>query len=590
MRAFLQSFLGTLVALVLVLAGSFVLLVIMAASMGPKAPAVPAKAVLVLDLNRNLPDGSSDDDPATAIQKAIQGNLGQSLALPTLINALDRASDDPKISALFITGNLSGGGAAAMLELRQALLRFKEKKTVISYNQAWGRGDLYLCAGLGKVFLNPFGMVDVTAPSADLMFFARAFDKYGIQMQVTKVGKYKSAVEPFIQDQMSPENREQVRAYLEEIWNGLKTEIAEGRGLEPSTIQRLADTKGFMSAVEAQDASLVDQLAHYDEILDELKKISGKDADSKTFPQIDIETYAKIPVVPPKSRNRIAIVVAEGSIVDGEGGSGEIGGDSLARELRALRMNKNVKAVVMRVNSPGGSAMASDVIQREIVAIKKDKPVVVSMGNLAASGGYWISTYADYIFAEPGTLTGSIGVFGMFPNARKLANNHGITFDSVQTARIGNPSLFKPMNSEEQQRAQALVDYIYDQFLEKVSESRNINDKAKVHEIAQGRVWTGRRAIDLMLVDELGGLDVAIKHAAKLAKIEDDYRIDSPSPPKSPMEKFLKALGGSEKRKLVRAGAFDSAKNELEAALLQLRSLNDPNGIYALAPMGVTIK
>ncbi|MCL1893049.1 MAG: signal peptide peptidase SppA [Holophagaceae bacterium] len=590
MKTFLQSFLGSLLAVVLALAGFFAFFMILVASMGPKPPVVPSKAVLILNLNRDLLDGNSEDDPAVAIQKAIGGDLSQDTPLPMLIQALDKASDDPKISGLFITGNLRGGGAAALLELRQALLRFEKKKSVISYNQTWGRGELYLCSGLGKIIVNSFGAIDITAPSANLMFFSKAFDKYGIQVQVTKVGKYKSAVEPFIQDQMSAENREQVRAYLEEIWNGMVSEIANGRKLEPEYIQRLANTKGLMSAIEAKDTNIVDQLAYYDEVLDELKKLAGKDATSKDFPQISIETYAKIPTAPIKSRNRIAVVVAEGTIVDGEGGSGEIGGDSLARELRALRTNSNVKAVVLRVNSPGGSAMASDVILREVIALKKEKPLVVSMGNLAASGGYWISTYADYIFAEPGTLTGSIGVFGMFPNAKKLANNHGITFDSVQLTKIGNPSLFRPMNSEEQQRAQALVDYVYSQFLEKVSDGRKINNVNAVHEIAQGRVWTGRRAVDLKLVDELGGLDVAIAHAAKLAKIEDDYRVDKPKAPQSPMERFMKAFGGSEKRKLAKIGTFDATKNELMDVAQQLRSLNDPNGIYALAPIGISIK
>jgi protease-4 len=592
MKVFFQSCLSAALALALFIGGIIGLFMAYTATLGrPKPPTVPNKAVLVFSLDRSLPDRLSQDDPGTAIQKALQGNMGQDIPLPTLINALDKAANDPKISGLFITGNLQSAGSAALLELKQALLRFKDKKSVIAYNQVWDRADLYLCAGLGKLIVNPFGAIDITAPSANLTFFAKALDKYGVQVQVTKVGKYKSAVEPFTSDKMSPENREQVRAYLEEIWDGLKTEIAKGRGLEPAAIQQLADTKGLMNANEALAAKLTDQPAYYDEVLLELKKMAGSEISAKSFPQIDIETYAKTYESPKKARNRIAVIVAEGDIVDGDadGGSGKIGGDSFAKELRALRMDNQVKAVVMRVNSPGGSAMASDVIQREIMEIKKEKPFIVSMGNLAASGGYWISTCADRIFAEPTTLTGSIGVFGMFPNAEKLAASYGITFDSVQLGKLGNGSLLRSMTPGEMERAQALVDFIYDQFLVKVSTSRGI-DKNAVHEIAQGRVWTGRKALELKLVDELGGLDAAIKYAAQAAKVGNDYRIDTRDTTKTPLERMMNMINDSEKRKLTKTGQFDTARNELESALLRLRSLNDPTGVYALAPIGITIK
>jgi protease-4 len=233
--------------------------------------------------------------------------------------------------------------------------------------------------------------------------------------------------------------------------------------------------------------------------------------------------------------------------------------------------------------------MASDVILREMIALKNEKPVVVSMGNTAASGGYWISTYASHIFAEPATLTGSIGVFGMFPNAQKLASDHGITFDTVQVAKLGGASLTKPMTTEELARGQALVDFIYEQFLDKVSDSRQI-EKDAVREIAEGRVWTGNKALELKLVDEIGGLDAAIKHAAKLANIEKDYHADSPDAPKPAMERFLQALGGSEKRKLAKTSSIDSARNELEEALLRLRKFNDPVGVYALSPIGISVQ
>jgi len=597
MKTFFHSLLGTIAALVL-----FAVLIVplscaigagMAASMGGKPAVVQSKSVLVFDLNRRLPYGVPEVNPQTAMQNAMMGNASApETPLPSLIEALDRASDDPKISGMFVTGNIKSNGPAALLELRQALMRFKEKKPVLAYNQDWGTGDLYLCASLGNMVANPFGEVLVNAPTEYLPYLVKAFEKYGVQVQVTKVGKYKSAVEPFISDKMSPENREQITGYLSEDWSGVKAGIAEGRGLEPTTIQSLADTKVLLNSKAALDAKLVDRLAYYDEVLDELKTMAGAKADSKEFPQIDIDTYAKIPnpKANKKSKNRIAVVVAEGTIVDGEGGNGSIGGDSLARKLRSLRLNKDIKAVVLCVNSPGGSATASDVIQRELVAIRHaNKPLVVSMGDVAASGGYWISTVADRIYAEPGTLTGSIGVFGMFFNAKKLANDHGITFDSVQMAKISLPTPLRPLTPEELNVFQASVDNTYDQFLEKVATSRGL-DKATVHEIAQGRVWSGLKAVELKLVDELGDLKAAVKHAAELAKLGDDYRVDPPETPKTPFELLMGAMGGGEKRNLTKVGPFDTARNELEAVLMQLRMMNDPRGVYALAPVGMTIK
>jgi protease-4 len=347
----------------------------------------------------------------------------------------------------------------------------------------------------------------------------------------------------------------------------------------------------ILNSKAALDAKLVDKLSYYDEVLVELKGMAGKKADAKDFPQIDIDTYTKVPnpKAKKKSKNRIAVVVAEGQIVNGDGGPGEIGGDSMARKLRALRLDKHVKALVLVVNSPGGSANASDIILRELVAFKQDnRPVVVCMGDVAASGGYWISTAANRIFAQPSTITGSIGVFDMLANIKKRASDHGITTDSVQMAKLGMPGLFRPLAPEELVVIQGHVDYTYDQFLEKVAASRGM-EKAAVNDIAQGRVWSGRKALEIKLVDELGGLDAAIKCAAELANIGGDYRLDEPEPPKSMVERVMSAIGGGEKKKLAKVGPYEAAKSELDAALHQLRSLNDPRGVYALAPVA-TIK
>jgi len=594
MKIFFKSFFASLLALCFFL-GFLVVVLVSFAAMGSSKPAVPDKAVLILDLSTNIPDANAESDPSEALRQAIQGKENEALPLRSLILNLDRAAKDPHIAALYLTGNILpvsyGSGPAALKELREALQRFKKEsgKPVIAYNLGWGRRDYYLCAGLGNLAVNPMGIVDVSGLSSEPMFFGEAFKKYGVEVQVTRVGKYKSAVEPYITDRMSEPSREQVQKLLNDIWGDWKTTVAADRKLTPEALQQLADEKSILKPDEAKAAGLVDRIATYDEILADLKKLAGKGAKDKDFPQITMATYAQVPGPTQKGRNRVVVVYAEGEIVDGDGGPGLIGGDKLARELRRLRMESGVKAVVLRVNSPGGSASASETIQREAVLLRKEKPLVVSMGTVAASGGYWISTYGDRIFAEPNTITGSIGVFGMFPNVKKLANEHGITFDLVQTAKLGNlVTPFRPKNEAELARLQAIVDEVYEKFLLKVSEGRKLK-KEDVHEIAQGRVWSGSEALKLGLVDEMGGLDAAIRHAARMAKIETDFRVDPQGTPKKPMEKFLESLGGEKHHPMAR-GPWAEVKGELERQLTMLQSLNDPLGVYARMPMELNFR
>ncbi len=596
MKNFFKSFFASLVAL-FVFAGLGLALLMAFAAMGSSKPTVPDKSILVFDLSTTLPDSVQEPGPGEALQNALQGGDSDGLPLRTAILALDRAAKDPRIAALYLTGNIRSGGysggPAALKELREALHRFKKEsgKPVLSYNQGWSKREFYLCAGLGGLTVNPFGAVDISGLSSEPMFFGEAFRKYGIEVQVTKVGKYKSAVEPYILDRMSEPAREQSQKLLGDIWGEWKATVAADRKLAPEAIQKVADEQAILMAAEAKQAGLVDKVSPYDDVLAELKRLSGKQDKDRDFPQIELAAYVQVPFDPQKGKNRIAILYAEGEIVDGDGGPGLIGGDKLSKELRRLRMDKAIKAVVLRVNSPGGSASASEVIQREVILTRKEKPVVVSMGHLAASGGYWISTYGDRIFAEPTTITGSIGVFGLLPNMKKLANEHGITFDQVLTARMGNmASLSRPKTEAEIARIQSLVDHIYDQFLTKVSESRKL-PKDAVHEIAQGRVWSGQEALKLKLVDELGGLQDAIRHAARMAKVEGDYRVDPPAAAKKPIEKILESLGGGKRRPMAsRLGPWGQLKDDVEHQLRLLGSLNDPMGIYARMPFDLSLR
>ena len=421
------------------------------------------------------------------------------------------------------------------------------------------------------------------------MFFGEAFKKYGVEVQVTRVGKYKSAVEPFITDRMSEPSREQMQKLLDDIWGDWKNSVAKDRKKTPADLQAVADERAVLEAEDALRLGLVDRLAPYDEVLDELKKLAGKEPKDKDFPQITLATYAGIPGEAKTGKTRIAVVVAEGEIVDGEGKPSQVGGERLSRELRRLRLDDRVKAIVLRVNSPGGSVTASELIQREVVATKKLKPVVISMGHVAASGGYWISTYSDRIFAEPTTITGSIGVFGMLPNVKKLANEHGITWDSVQTAKMASlGTLTRPKTELELARIQGIVDHIYEQFIAKVADSRKLKREA-VHEIAQGRVWSGQEALKLGLVDELGGLGDAVKHAAKLAKAEGDFYLIGPEREPDTLREILKSLGQSKPRKLTRSGPVELLTERFKVQFERLSALNDPRGVYARLPFEIDI-
>jgi protease-4 len=590
MKDFFKSFFAALLALVLV--GGFAILMVfgMLAVIGSSnKPVVPVKAVLVFDLDTNLTDGEREPEPSEALSEAF-GSGAHSQALPAAIEALDRAASDSRITALFLTGNLQSAGPAQLRELRLAIQRFKAKKPVIAYNLGWGKRDYYLAAGATKVFINPFGGMEVNGLASEPMFFGEAFKKYGVEVQVTRVGKYKSAVEPYITDRMSEPNREQIQKLLDDIWGEWKDTVAKDRKKTPADLQTIADEKGLLEAEDAKKLGLVDRVAPYDEVLDELKQLTGKQSKDKDFPQIALATYADIPGEVKAGKNRIAVVVAEGEIVDGEGKSSQVGGERLSRELRRLRLDDRIKAVVLRVNSPGGSVTASELIQREVVLTRKVKPVVVSMGHLAASGGYWISTYADRIFAEPSTVTGSIGVFGLLPNVKKLANEHGITWDSVQTAKLANPmTLARPKTDLELGMIQGQVDRIYDQFIAKVAEGRKLKKEA-VQEIAQGRVWSGQEALKLGLVDELGGLDEAVRHAAKMAKAENDYCIVGPEREQDAFKEFLKNLGQGKARKLAKTGPVEALAGSFKAQLERLSALNDPRGVYARMPFDLQLK
>jgi protease-4 len=611
MKNFLGSLLGALAALV-IFSGALVTLGIgllgALAALGESeksSPAVLPGSYLVLDLSTNFSDAPPHLDLAAL------GGREESLQLRAATRSLRAAATDERITGVYLTGDLNpagyGSGHAALRELRAALLAFREAgKPVVAYLTFASTRTYYVASAASDLALDPYGMILLPGLAAEPMFFAGAFEKVGINVQVTRAGKYKSAVEPFTRREMSAENREEVRELLQDLWDSLLGEIGTSRGVTAAQVQAVVDQEGLIRAAEALGAKLIDRTAYRDEIYDALKAKTGRAGSEKPFKQVTLAAYARqlkpasalpaprrVEGVEPGSgkAGRIAIVYAEGEIVDGEGSPDEIGGARLSRELRKLRQDKNVRAVVLRVNSPGGSAASSEVVQREVRLLRREKPVVVSMGSYAASGGYWISAYADRIFAEPTTITGSIGVFGMQFDVQRLADSLGVTFDRVKTGRFADAmTVSRPKTPEEMAVLQRMVDWIYGEFLAKVAEGRNLPPD-KVAAIAQGRVWSGADALEHGLVDELGGLDAALAYAAGKAGLAADYRVVEIPRERELVEAIQelieKAVPGAAR---VTAGPLEELRRRLERELRALAACNDPQGVYARLPFTLSVR
>jgi protease-4 len=597
MRDFLKYTFATVLGLLIFLGlsiGGLVSLVVMVASRDT-GPQVKDKSVLTFDLSLNITDSRRGSSP---ISEALSsGDEPDTITLRAVLDAIDKATRDPRIVGLYLYGDTEGGGAgfATLKEVREALQRFRASgKKIVAYDVNWREREYYLASVADKIALNPIGSLEMNGLSSEMMFLAGALKKYGVGIQVTRVGKYKSAVEPLLLTKPSLASRQQTEALLGDLWKEFLTETGKERKLSVQQLQAIADSKGVLMADEALKNRLIDKVEYLDEIVSDLKKLTDSKEKDKSFRQISLKSYAKVAEdaleKERNSSNKIAVVYAEGEIVNGEGGEGDVGGDRLAKQLRQIRQDKDIKAVVLRVNSPGGSVTASEVIQREVILTRKAKPLIVSMGSVAASGGYWISTYSDRIFAEPNTITGSIGVFGVLPNIQKLANNNGITWDVVKTGRFADTfTISRPKTSQELALIQKSVDTFYDEFLTKVAESRKLA-KPKVAEIAQGRVWSGQRAKALGLVDQLGGLEDAIQDAAKRAKLGDDWGLEEYPKTRGLEERLFGKLTGEQVfGKPAQVNPLTTEFKKLQADLSALQSMNDPLGVYARLPFNFRV-
>jgi protease-4 len=614
MRSFFASFFGTLAALAMLAAamtiGSFMLLSGLSAKT-ETLPTVQKGSWLVLDLSDGLQDAPLQNDGLENVARLF-GNDEDARVLQArqATRAIQAAASDPDIAGLYLSGQepalADDAGFATLAELRDAILAFRGAgKPVKAWLTYAGTRDYYLASAADDVVIDPFGAILVPGLATQPMFFTGAFEKLGIGVQITRVGKYKSAVEPFTRSEMSTESRAQTQKLLDDIWRELVRSMESTRNLPAGTLQQAADSEGLVRAEAAARLRLVDRVAYLDQVLEELRDATDAKGKKESFRQIQISEYSKLVsrsnlvakrggagtgAVAPSGHEKIAIVYTEGAIVDGSGNdNGVVWGDKVARQLRELRRDDSVRAVVLRVNSPGGSVTASETIQREVRLLQPSKPVVISMGSVAASGGYWISTYSDRIFAEPTTITGSIGVFGLLFNVETLANERlGLTFDTVKTGRFADAAtVTRPKTPEELEIVQRHVDWIYDQFLSKVSESRRI-ERAQVQEIAQGRVWSGAEATRLGLVDEIGGLDAAIAWAANKANIGEEFAVVEYPPRKRFLEAITEALG--EKKPEKASDAIVAFVHETVGRIAALSEYNDPRGVYARLPFDFALR
>ncbi|MFO0409036.1 MAG: signal peptide peptidase SppA [Dolichospermum sp.] len=576
----------------------FLLILIAFASSQNSGPTVKDKSVLVFDLSMKITDSEPNSDEL--LQKTLSGRNENSITLRKVVETLDKAGRDQRIVGIYMDGSNASSevGYASLREMRQALEKFsKTGKKIIAYSTDWNEREYYLSSVANQIVINPMGAMEMNGLSSQPIFLAGALQKYGIGVQIVRVGKFKGAVEPLILDKLSPENREQTQKLLDDIWGEWRRSVGKSRNIQPQKLQAIANNQPILEATAAQANGLVDKTAYQDQVFTELKKLTGQEEKDQTLTKISLGDYAEVPGESVDSDQKIALVYAEGEIVNGSGNDGEIGGDRFAKIFSKIRENSQIKAVVLRINSPGGSATAAEIMQREIKLTRQLKPVIVSMGDVAASGGYWIASDSNRIFAEPNTITGSIGVFGVLFNGQKLGNNNGITWDTVKTSEYADQqTISRPKSAQELEVYQRSVDRIYNLFLQKVSQGRKLST-AKVAEIAQGRVWSGTAAKEIGLVDEIGGLNVAIEYAAKQAKLGNNWELQEYPQVGSWPERFFgkkldetKAKLGIEKTEIKSNNPLINELGKFQQEIKILQTMNDPQGIYTRLPVILKIE
>lgn len=579
---FFKTFLASLLAFIVanfVWFFLFIIIIAGVAAIGSSTTIVEPKSVLKIDLSESIVDQPVNDPLAGFDPMSM--NVQKSVSNMQVMRAIEAASIDDNIEGIYI--NLTGAGtasAALLEEMRGYIETFKgEGKFVIAYGETYSQGGYYLASMADSIYLNPVGEMDWRGMAMPVVFYKGALDKLGIEPQVFRHGTFKSAVEPYILNRMSPENRTQMETIANSIWGTMVEDIAEERNLSIDSLNMFATDLTAMMAEDALANRMVDGLKYEDEVEDILREMLELDAD-EDIPMVTLGEYiAANPYTPTYSDNKIEVIYAEGQIVQGTSEQGTLGSTTLADQLAEARLDEEVKAVVLRVNSPGGSALASEVIWREMELLRQQKPVIVSMGDYAASGGYYISAPADAIVADATTLTGSIGVFGLMFNAEKALNNKlGVTIDVAKTnpsADMGMP--FRAVSSTERAKIMRSIEQVYSTFVNHVADGRNMTFDS-VDAIGQGRVWTGNDGNRIGLVDQIGGLQYAIAIAADKAECLDDYMVRESMGEPTGLAALLSSL---------EAHISDRAMRKEMGAMYDeyrsLRALMENEGVQALA-------
>ena len=513
-----------------------------------------------------------------------------SIGLNNILSSIEKAKVDDRIKGIYLNVENVSASIATLEEIRNKLKEFKDStdKFIVSYGEIYAQSAYYISSVADEIYLHPQGVLELKGLAFQGMFYKNTLEKLEVEAQIIRHGKFKSAVEPFMLDKMSNSNRVQVSKFLNSLWGDLTKGISNDRDLSQKEINSMAQNLLIQEASQALQYKLVDKLAFKDELIDSLKTKLDLTEDQK-INFVSLNKYKNVPVKSENtkySKNKIAVIYAVGDINGGEGSPESIGSEGLSKTIREAREDKNVKAIVLRVNSPGGSALASETILREMALAKEAKPVIVSMGDVAASGGYYIACQADTIVANPTTITGSIGVFGVLMNAKEMLNNKlGITIDTVKTnkhADIG--TILRPLTSVERQVIQTSVEKVYDTFISRVALGRSLT-KEYVDSVGQGRVWTGRDALELGLVDVLGGLETAIEISSNMANLQD-YRIVNLPKQKDPIEAFFEDLMGGE----VSNSFVKKELGEFYETYMELKNINKMDKIQMRMPQTFEIR
>ncbi len=512
------------------------------------------------------------------------------IGLNDILKNIEKAATDPNIAGIYLDLSEVSSGMANLQEIRHKLVEFKTSgKWIITYGESFSQGAYYLASVSDEIYLNPKGMILFKGLNSQIAFLKHMLEKVEVEMQIIRGpnNQFKSAVEPFMYDKMSDANRLQTEKLLNSVWSEMVADISASRNISVSELNLIADELAVSNAKKALELKFVDGLAYKDEILSKLRAKTDK-AEKDKIEQVTLSKYTNAKVgEDSKSKNKVAVIYAVGEIAGGDGSDNSIGSEGLSKTIRKAREDDKIKAIVMRVNSPGGSALASEIIRREVELAKNEKPFIISMGNVAASGGYWISTNADYIFSDANTITGSIGVFGVIPNMQKLFNNKfGITFDRAMTnSNADFIDVMQPLSPFQEAKIQQEVVEIYNDFTSLVASTRNLR-QTFVDSIGQGRVWTGTDALEIGLVDEIGGIEKAIAYAAEKAELGSDYRVTELPEQKEPFQQLIEEMSGQTRTKAALKAELGEYYNYFE----YVHSMTKMKGVQARMPFYIDIR